>query len=137
MRTFSIKRLELFLYGLVGVGVLLSGCVELRAGPVGINGQALLGLTQERLRTCAGPPLHEVSKPASTLLVFYREALMFEESVPGALGGGKGSRIGYHHGCWATILVEEGRVTGVEFRPVPDPDADTHECQETFVACAS
>ena len=112
---------------------LFTGCVGPRAGPVGVKGQALLGLTQERLRTCAGPSLREVSQPASTLLVYYREAAMFEESF----GGGKGSKPGYHHGCWATILVEEGHVTGVEFRPVPDPDADTHECQEIFVVCAS
>jgi hypothetical protein len=73
-----------------------------------------------------------MSHPASTLLLYYREAAMFEESF----GGGKGSKPGYHHGCWATLLVEEGRVTGVEFRPVPQPDADTHECQEIFAACA-
>lgn len=109
------------------------GCAGLRAGPIGVNGQALIGLTKERMHICAGEPLREVSQPASTLLVFYREAAMFEESF----GGGKGSKPGYHHGCWATILVEEGRVTGVEFRPVPDPEADTHECQEIFVACAS
>ena len=98
-----------------------------------MKGQALIGLTEERLRTCAGVPLREVSQPASTLLVYYRESAMFEESF----GGSKGSKRGYHHGCWTTILIEESRVTGVEFRPVPDPDADSHECQEIFVACAS
>lgn len=133
MRILGTRRWELLLFGLVGACALFGGCVGPRAGPVGVKGQALLGLTQERLRTCAGAPLHEVSQPASTLLVFYREAAMFEESFVGS----KGSRAGYHHGCWATILVEEGRVTGVEFRPVPDPDADTHECQEIFVVCAS
>ena len=133
MKTLGTRRWELVLFGLVGLCALSTSCVLPRAGPVGVKGQALLGLTQERLRTCAGAPLHEVSQPASTLLVFYREAVMFEESF----AGGKGSRAGYHHGCWATILVEEGRVTGVEFRPVPDPDADTHECQEIFVVCAS
>ena len=133
MRTLSTKPSGLFLFGLVGMCVLFTGCVGLKAGPVGVNGQALIGLTQERLRACARPSLHEVSQPASTLLVYYREAAMFEESFSGS----KASRPGYHHGCWATILVEEGRVTGVEFRPVPDPDADTHECQEIFVVCAS
>jgi len=113
--------------------MLFHGCVGPRVGPLGMKGQALIGLTEERLRTCAGVPLREVSQPASTLLVYYREAAMFEESF----GGSKGSKRGYHHGCWTTILVEESRVTGVEFRPVPDPDADTHECQEIFAACAS
>ena len=133
MRTLSIKPSGLFLFGLAGMCALFIGCIGPRGGPAGVKGQGLIGLTQERLRTCARPSLREVSQPASTLLVYYREALMFEESF----GGGKGSKPGYHHGCWATIIVEEGRVTGVEFRPVPDPDADTHECQEIFVACAS
>ena len=133
MRTLSTKPSGLFLFGLVGMGALFIGCIGPRAGPVGVKGQGLIGLTQERLRTCAGPSLREVSQPASTLLVYYREALMFEESF----GGAKGSKAGYHHGCWATILVEKGRVTGVEFRPVPNPDAGTHECQEIFVVCAS
>jgi hypothetical protein len=123
----------LALFGLVGISVLLSGCTGSKVKPVGVNGEALIGLTQERLRACAGAPLHEVSQAASTLLVYYREAAMFEESF----GGGKGSKPGYHHGCWVTILLEDRRVSGVEFRPVPDPDADTHECQEIFPACAS
>ncbi|TLY29872.1 MAG: hypothetical protein E6K63_03580 [Nitrospirae bacterium] len=133
MSTASIKPWGPLLFGLLGICALSDGCVGLRAGPIGVNGQALIGLTEERLRTCAGAPLREVSQPASTLLVYYREAAMFEESF----GGSKGSKRGYHHGCWTTILVEESRVTGVEFRPVPDPDADSHECQEIFVACAS
>lgn len=127
------KMRRLLLYGLVSVCAFFSGCAGFRVGPVGVNDQALIGLPQEKLRTCAGAPLREVSQPSSTLLVYYREAMMFEESF----GGSKGSRPEYHHGCWATILVEEGRITGVEFRPVPDPDADTHECQEIFATCVS
>jgi len=133
MSTVSINPWGPLLFWLVGMCALFNGCVGPRAGPVGVNGQVLIGMTQERLHTCAGAPLREVSQPASRLLVYYREAVMFEESF----GGSKGSKGGYHHGCWATILVEEGHVTGVEFRPVPDPEADTHECQEIFVACAS
>ncbi len=133
MSTLKPKLWGLLHFGLVGMCVLFNGCVGPRAGPVGVNGQALIGLTQERLQACAGDPLRKVSQPASTMLVYYREAAMFEESY----GGGKGSKPGYHHGCWATILVEEGRVTGVEFSPVLDPDADTHECQEIFAVCAS
>lgn len=137
MRTRNTKPWELSLFALVGMSALLTACVGPVVRPVSVNGKALLGLTQERLHACAGAPLHELPRTASTLLVYYREAAMFEESAPGSLGGGKGSRPGYHHGCWATLMIEEGRVTGVEFRPVPDPDADTHECQEIFVVCAS
>jgi hypothetical protein len=118
---------------LLGLSALLAGCADPRIRPAGAHGQALIGLAHDQVRTCAGRPLRELVQSTSTLLVYYREAAMFEESFV----GGKASRPGYHHGCWAMLMVEEGRVSGVEFRPVPDPDADTHECQEIFVACGS
>jgi hypothetical protein len=133
MNTLQTKRCGLGLFGLVGMCALVYGCAGLMSGPGEINGRALIGLTEERLHACAGTPLRVVAQPASTLMVYYREAAMFEES----LISGKGSKPGSHHGCWATILTENGRVTGVEFRPVPDPDSDVHECQEIFTACAS
>lgn len=131
--TFKAKRCGFVLFGLVGMCALAYGCAGPRTSLGGVNGQALVGLTEERLHACAGTPLREVTQPASTLLVYYREAAMFEESSI----SGKGSKPGFHHGCWATILTEKGRVTGVEFRPVPDPDSDTHECQEIFATCVS
>lgn len=132
-RTFKIKQCGLAFFGFVSMCALVYGCAGFKSGPGEISGPALIGLTEERLRVCAGTPLREVIQPASALLVYYREAAMFEESFI----SGKGSKPGSHHGCWATILTENGRVTGVEFRPVPDPDSDTHECQEIFAACAS
>jgi hypothetical protein len=133
VKLLEITTWGLSLLGFVSTGELFFGCTKQIIGPIGPGGQALIGLTQERLQACADGPLRKVSQPASTMLIYYRETAMFEESF----AGGKGSQPGYHHGCWATILVEGGRVTGVEFRPVPDPEADTHECQEIFAACAS
>jgi hypothetical protein len=109
----------------------LFGCGGTFLRPVDVHRPPLIGLTQERLHACAEPPIREASQPASLMLVYYREASMFEESF----GSGKGSKPGYHHGCWATVLVEEGRVTGVEFQPVPHAEADNHECQEIFAMC--
>ncbi len=129
----KIKQSGVVLSGFVGLCALVSGCAEFSTERSGLPGHALIGMTEERLRTCAEAPLREVTEPDSTLLVYYHEAAVFEESF----GGGKGSKPGYHHGCWATILTEKGRVIGVEFRPVPDPDADTHECQEIFATCAT
>jgi len=133
-RSPSVTRRTLghHLLALMALCAVAFGCAGPKPAPIGVNGEALIGLTQERLQACAGASLRQVSQPASTMLVYYREAAIFEESFV----GGKGSKPGYHHGCWATLLVEESRVTGVEFRPVPDPDADTHECQEIFAACA-
>ncbi len=130
---FNAKWYGPALFGLAGMCALVSGCTGPATERDGISGHALIGMTEERLRTCAEAPLREVAQPDSALLVYYHEAAVFEESF----GGGKGSKPGYHHGCWATILTEKGRVIGVEFRPVPDPDADTHECQEIFAACAT
>jgi hypothetical protein len=132
MRAFKIKLCGFVLPGVAGLCALAYGCAGPMIAPGG-NGQALIGLTEERLHTCAGTPLREIVQPDSTLLVYYREAAIFEESY----SSGKGSNPGFHHGCWATILTESRRVTGVEFRPVPDPDSDTHECQEIFATCGS
>lgn len=130
---FNMKQCGRILFGFAGLCALAYGCAGPMIMPGSLDGQALIGLTEERLHTCAGTPLREIVQPASTLLVYYREAAIFEESFT----SGKGSAAGFHHGCWATILTEKGRVTGVEFRPVPDPNSDTHECQEIFAACAS
>jgi hypothetical protein len=124
----AVAGCVIFLFGVLGV----YGCARHVVGPSGASGDALIGLSQERLQACAEGPLRTVTQPGSAMLIYYREAAIFEESF----GGGKGSKPGYHHGCWATLLVKEGRVTGVEFRPVPDADADTHECQEIFAACS-
>jgi len=133
MKLCATSKLGLALLSTVGLFGPFASCAGSRSGPVVVASQTLMGFTEERLLTCAGPPIRKMSYPASTLLMYYREAAMFEESF----GGGKGSKPGYHHGCWATLLIEENHVTGVEFRPVPDPDADVHECQEIFATCTS
>jgi hypothetical protein len=133
INTFTTKQCGLVLFGLMGMCALAYGCAGSMIVSGGMHGQELIGLTEARLRTCAGTPFREVAQPDSALLVYYREAAIFEESSI----SGKGSKPGSHHGCWATILAENGRVTGVEFRPVPDPETDTHECQEIFATCAS
>lgn len=57
---------------------------------------------------------------------------MFEESRPFL----KGSQPGVHHGCWASLLIENDRVTGVEFRTVPERvEPHNDECMEIFQGC--
>ena len=55
---------------------------------------------------------------------------MFEESRPFL----KGSIAQEHHGCWASLLLENDEITGVEFRTVPESIEYDH-CEEIFVAC--
>lgn len=116
------------------IGVLLHGCASVppqdRLQP---TAQKLMGKSQARILECAGKPVVRTSYAEGVVLRYYKEASMFEESLPFL----KGSRPGIHHGCWARVLIENDRVMGVEFRTVPD-EVEKHgdECEEIFQACA-
>lgn len=57
---------------------------------------------------------------------------MLEESRPVL----KGSVPGIHHGCWASLLIENDQVTGVEFRTVPEgAEKEDDECEAIFQGC--
>jgi len=93
--------------------------------------ESLAGEKQTRPRYCAGNPLEETKTVQGTVLAYYKEASMFEESFATS----KASRPGAHHGCWARLLMEEDRVVGVEYRSVqPSVDASDH-CVEIFRTC--
>jgi len=96
--------------------------------------QKLLGKSQADILQCAGNSLEQTSHGQGLVLRYYKEASMFEESRPFL----KGSQPGMHHGCWASLLIENDRVTGVEFRTVPE-GAEPHgdECEELFQGCES
>lgn len=58
---------------------------------------------------------------------------MFDESRPFL----KGSTPGIHHGCWASLLIENEQVTGVEFRTVPEgAEKEDDECEAIFADCS-
>jgi hypothetical protein len=93
----------------------------------------VLGMTMQGVRSCAGSPLDELKlKDDVTVLRYYKEAAMLEESQVGS----KGSIPGVHRGCWTNLLIEKGKVTGVEFRPVPDQERDPFLCHQMFEGCA-
>lgn len=96
--------------------------------------QKLIGKSQTEIVQCAGQPLKQTSLGHGTVLRYYKEASMFEESRPFL----KGSQPGVHHGCWASVLIENDRVMGVEFRTVPE-EAEKYgdECEEIFQTCMS
>ena len=95
-------------------------------------GKSLLGKSRQELLACAGTPLRETKTVEGTVLSYYKEAPMFEESSPFL----KGSRAGAHHGCWAHLLMGEDRVVGVEYRSVPPSVHATDHCEEIFYTCA-
>lgn len=115
----------------VGTAVWLIGCVA--SPPIAPNsiGKALLGKSKQELISCVGHPFKETKTGEGTVLTYYKEAPLFEESSSLS----KGSRSGAHHGCWAHLLMEEDRVVGVEYRSVPQSVDATDHCEELFRTC--
>ena len=94
-------------------------------------GKALLGKNKQELVACAGNPFQETKTAEGTVLAYYKEAPMFEESFSFS----KGSMSGAHHGCWAHLLMGDDRVVGVEYRSVPRSVDATDHCEEIFHTC--
>jgi hypothetical protein len=95
------------------------------------NQQAMVGKTKEQVLACAGQPVRETTDHDMTLLRYYREAPMFEESFATP----KASRPGIHHGCWATVVIEEDRVSDVIYRFVPRSVDASNDCEAIFDSC--
>lgn len=95
------------------------------------NQDKMVGKSKAALLACAGTPLKEISDKELTLLRYYKEAPMLEESRP----FGKGSAATIHHGCWATVVIENDRVAEVRYRFVPPTFDASDECEEIFEPC--
>ena len=115
---------------MIGVVGLIGCAVSQPIAPSPI-GQALLGKSKQELISCAGNPHQETKTAEGTVLTYYKEAPMFEESSSLS----KGSRSGAHHGCWAHLLMEDDRVVGVEYRSAPPSVHATDHCEEIFHTC--
>ena len=115
----------------VSIAVWLSGCAA--SQPIEPNpvGKALLGKSNQKLVACAGNPLQETKTAEGTVLKYYREASMLEESFPFS----KGSRAGAHRGCWAFLLLVDDRVIGVEYNAAPSTLNTSDLCERIFETC--
>jgi hypothetical protein len=111
--------------------VWLIGCAASQPIEPSPNGKALLGKNKQELVACAGNPLQEMKTAEGTVLSYYKEAPMFEESFASS----KTSRSGAHHGCWAHLLMADDHVVGVEYRSVPRSLDATDHCEEIFHTC--
>ncbi len=109
----------------------LTGCAASQPIEPSPTGQVLLGKSKQELVACAGSPLKETKTTEGTVLAYYKEAPMFEESFASS----KSSRSGAHHGCWAHLLMADDRVVGVEYRSVPPSVGSTDHCEEIFHTC--
>ena len=115
-----------------GLGLLcLTGC----AGPALVdrypNQQAMIGTSRAALLSCAGLPTRQQVRNDVTLLQYYREAPILEESSP----TGKSSFATIRHGCWATVVVADERVTEVRYRFAPPTLDASNDCEAIFDAC--
>ncbi len=95
------------------------------------NQQAVIGKTKQELFACAGNPISEKIKGDRTVVVYYREASVLEESFPGP----KSSYAMVHHGCRATVVLDRDRVTGVRYESVPSSYRDESHCEDIFERC--
>lgn len=93
--------------------------------------QRLIGGSRATVLACAGAPTKQQARNDVVILQYYREAPILEESVP----TGKGSFPTIRHGCWATVVVTDERVTDVHYRFVPPTFDASNDCEEIFAAC--
>jgi hypothetical protein len=102
--------------------------------PVGTypNQQRMAGMTTAAVLACAGAPKKQSREGEFTLLRYYREAPILEESQP----VGKGSISTIRHGCWATVIVTDDRVIDVQYRFVPPTFDASNDCEAMFESCA-
>ena len=109
----------------------LPGCT----GPAHVgqypNQQRMIGKSRDALVACAGKPKKEQPWNGATLLRYYREAPMLQESEPVS----KGSFATIRHGCWATAVIEDGQVTDVVYQFVPPSIDASDECEDIFESC--
>lgn len=93
--------------------------------------QALEGKTLQQVLACAGTPLQKRENGPVTILRYYREAPLLEESMVSS----KGSRPTVHHGCWATVIVQDQRVDRVQYHFVPSSVDASNDCEDIFANC--
>ncbi len=96
------------------------------------NQEHLVGKPKSAVLACAGQPTREQNRMDVTLLQYYREAPILEESV----AVGKGSFPTIRHGCWATVALTADRVTDVHYRFVPPTFDASNDCESIFDSCS-
>ncbi|MBH0203301.1 MAG: hypothetical protein HP496_13635 [Nitrospira sp.] len=123
---------NLFFIGLIlaGGAALVSCSTPAHVGEYP-NQQRMMGQSQSAILACAGTPKKETIDGERTVLRYYREAPILEESRP----VGKGSFATIRHGCWATVILSDDRVVDVQYRFVPPTFDASNDCEEIFETC--
>jgi hypothetical protein len=122
----------IFLILLIGVGY--TGCTTTpseTAIPPSPTQKALIGKTRQELMSCTNVQPEESVVGDLTVLRYYKEASILEESFPAS----KSSVARIHHGCRATLGLKNDRVEGVQYDSVPSSYKDEDHCDEIFENC--
>jgi hypothetical protein len=109
----------------------LAGCATPAVVGEYPNQHGMIGRSKASVLACAGAPIREDIRDGTTLLLYYREAPVLEESAP----VGKGSFPTIRHGCWATVVIAEDNVREVRYRFVPAAFDAANDCEAIFEAC--
>lgn len=128
---YRLVRLLIFASGLIGLTV-TGACATPAAVGEYPNQQKVIGKSKAAVLACAGQPAKDQYRNDVTLLQYYREAPVLEESQP----VGKGSVSTLRHGCWATVIIADDRVTDVRYRFVPPSMDASNDCEAIFDTCA-
>jgi hypothetical protein len=93
--------------------------------------KALIGKTSQELMACTTVQPEERKVGELTVLKYYKEASILEESFAAS----KSSVARIHHGCWATLGLKDDRVVGVQYDSVPPPYKHEDHCDDIFQSC--
>ena len=91
----------------------------------------LIGKTRQELSACTSVQPQESMVGDLTVLKYYKEASILEESFPAS----KSAVARVHHGCWATLGLKNDRVEGVQYDSVPSSYKSDDHCDEIFQNC--
>ena len=127
----DLFRLLVVVSGLISLTT-VSGCATQATVGEYPNQQKVFGKSKADVLACAGKPVKEQTRNDVVLLQYYREAPVLEESQP----VGKGSMSTIRHGCWATVVLMDDRVTDVRYRFVPPSMDASNDCEAIFDPCA-
>lgn len=96
------------------------------------NRQAVIGNSWNDLRACAGAPLREETQGTTTRWTYYKHAPVFDRSTVGA----KSSVPTPHYACWATVVLEQGVVSQIDYRSDPAEADAADQCEAIFDPCS-
>ncbi len=113
----------------------LLGCVSPDVRRTRAFEEGLVGLTEERLLSCAGQPKSDRQTGDVRALTYYQGCGMLEQEFPTSRGTMSRER---RHGCEATIELQGGRIRRATFVPVPNGASyEIYHCEERFATCVN